>query len=83
MARIQKLAIVDSLSRAIGDEAARQFADALENEIAPLVDSPQHSSDLDRIMSELKAEVWKVGATVIAFTASFVGVGVGIILAFD
>lgn len=83
MFRINELRIVDSLKEALGEETSRKYTQTLASELEPLVSETELESLLARMFAEQEARMWKIAAAIITANASLIGVGVGLILAFN
>lgn len=97
MAIINRLRFVDVLSPQIGEQASREFTEALQDEMQDVVLSPEQELLLARLMADVRAEmadvrsemadlralVWQVAATVVAINLTAIGIATGLIIALN
>ena len=94
MAIINRLRFVDTLRPRLGDQVARDFVEALQDEMSPLVTDEQVRLILDSLlpqidarMAELENRMWRIVAIATGLTIgtllTALGIATGLIIALD
>ena len=64
MAIINRLRFVDTLRERLGDDVSREFTEALQDEMAPLMTKTEVQMMISGLVDQIEARVWRVVAVV-------------------
>ncbi len=85
MAIINRLRFVDTLRERLGDQVSRDFTDALQDEMAPLMTRDEIQMMISGLVDQIEARVWRVVAVVagllIAIQLTALAVAVAVLIA--
>ena len=85
MAIINRLRFVDTLRGRLGDEVSREFTDALQNEMMPLMPKEDIQAMIGGLVDQFEARVWRVIAVVAglmtAILLAALAIAVGVLIA--
>lgn len=62
MAIINRLRMVDTLRERLGDDVSREFTEALQDEMAPLMTKNEIQLMIASLLDQLEARMWRVVA---------------------
>ena len=87
MAIINRLRFVDTLRERLGDNAAREFTEALQDEMAPLMTREEIQWMIAGLLDQVEARMWRVVAIVsglvVAILLGAIAVATTLILTLD
>ncbi len=83
MAIINRLRIVDTLSERLGDEASREFADALQDEFSPMMTKEEIQLMISGLVDQFETRMWRVVAIATALQLTAIATAAGLIIALN
>ena len=83
VAIINRLRIVDTLRDPVGEKAAREFAEALQDEMAPLMTQQEIQLMISGLVDQIEARMWRVTATGVVILSAIAGITTTLILALN
>lgn len=87
MAIINGLRMVDTLRERLGDDVSREFTEALQDEMAPLMTKDEIQMLISGLVDQIEARVWRVVAIVsgivVAVLLGAIAVATTLILTLD
>lgn len=85
MAIINRLRFVDLLRERLGEQVSRDFTNALQDEMAPLMTRDEIQMMISGLVDQFEARVWRVVAVVagvmIAIQLTALGIAVAVLIA--
>lgn len=83
MAIINGLRFVDTLRERLGDQVSRQFTDALQDEMAPLMTKEEIHMLISGLVDQFEARMWRVIAIATGLQLSALALATTLILTLD
>ncbi|MDE2987683.1 MAG: hypothetical protein OXT70_06460 [Chloroflexota bacterium] len=83
MAIINRLRFVDVLRDRLGDDGAREFAEALHDEMTPLMTKEEIQSMISGLVDQFETRMWRVVAIATGLQLTALGVVAGVIIALN
>ena len=81
MAIINRLRFVDVLRDRLGDDGAREFADALQDELTPMMAKEEIQLMISGLVDQVEARIWRVAAIAGALYLTALAIAVGVLIA--
>lgn len=81
MAIINRLRFVDVLRDRLGDDEAREFAAALQDEMTPLMAKEEIQLLISRLVDQVEVRIWRVAAIAGALYLTTLAIAVGVLIA--
>ncbi|MXV81250.1 MAG: hypothetical protein F4X58_04275 [Chloroflexi bacterium] len=81
MAIINRLRFVDVLRDRLGDVEAREFADALQDELTPMMAKEEIQLMISGLVDQVEARIWRVAAIAGALYLTALAIAVGVLIA--
>lgn len=83
MAIINKLRMVDTLRERLGDDVSREFTDALQDEMAPLMTKEEIQMLISGLVDQIEARMWRVAAFATGILIGVIAIATTLILALN
>ncbi len=83
MAIINRLRFVDTLRERLGDQVSRDFTDALQDEMAPLMTKDEIQLMISGLVDQIETRMWRVVAIATALQLTAIGIAAGVIVALN
>lgn len=83
MAIINGLRFVDTLRERLGDQVSRQFTDALQDEMAPLMTKEEIHMLISGLVDQFEAQMWRVIAIATGLQLTALALATTLILTLD
>ena len=83
MAIINRLRFVDVLRERLGDEVSRDFTEALQEEMAPLMTKEEIQMMISGLVDQIEARMWRVVAIATGLQLTALGIVAGVIIALN
>lgn len=83
MAIINRLRFVDTLRERLGEQVSRDFTDALQDELAPLMTKDEIQMMISGLVDQIEARMWRVVAIATALQLTAIGIAAGVIIALN
>ncbi|MYA00609.1 MAG: hypothetical protein F4038_10750 [Chloroflexi bacterium] len=81
MAIINRLRFMDVLRDRLGDVEAREFADALQDELTPMMAKEEIQLMISGLVDQVEARIWRVAAIAGALYLTALAIAVGVLIA--
>ncbi len=81
MAIINRLRFVDTLRERLGDEVSRDFTEALQDEMAPLMTKEEIQMMIAGLVDQFETRMWRVVAIATGVQLTAIGVAAAVIIA--
>lgn len=81
MAIINRLRFVDVLRDRLGDVEARELADALQDELTPMMAKEEIQLMISGLVDQVEARIWRVAAIAGALYLTALAIAVGVLIA--
>lgn len=81
MAIINRLRFVDVLRDRLGDVEAREFAEALQDELTPMMAKEEIQLMISGLVDQVEARIWRVAAIAGALYLTALAIAVGVLIA--
>ena len=84
MAIINRLRFVDILSPSLGAEASREFAEALQDEMEPVVGEESMRlmlAEIDKRFAQMEARMWRWALGIVGINLTAIGTATAILIA--
>ncbi len=81
VAIINRLRFVDVLRDRLGDVEAREFADALQDELTPMMAKEEIQLMISGLVDQVEARIWRVAAIAGALYLTALAIAVGVLIA--
>ena len=83
MAIINRLRFVDALRERLGDDISRDFTEALQDEMAPLMTKEEIQMMISGLVDQIEARMWRVVAIATGLQLTALGIVAGVIIALN
>ena len=83
MAIINRLRFVDTLRERLGDDISRDFTEALQDEMAPLMTKEEIQMMISGLVDQIEARMWRVVAIATGLQLTALGIVAGVIIALN
>ena len=83
MAIINRLRFVDVLRERLGDDVSRDFTEALQEEMAPLMTKEEIQMMISGLVDQIEARMWRVVAIATGLQLTALGIVAGVIIALN
>ena len=86
MAIINRLRFVDILTPGLGDQASRDFAEALQDEMEPLAGDQAIKllmAQIDARFAQMEARMWRWALAIVGLNLTAIGIATGAIIALN
>ena len=83
VAIINRLRFVDVLRHRLGDDTAREFTDALQDEMTPLTTKEEIQMLISGLADQFEARMWRVVAIATGLQLTALGIAAGLIIALN
>ncbi len=86
MAIINRLRFVDILRPQLGEETARDFAEALQDEMEPLAGDQSIKllmAQVDARIAQMEARMWRWALAIVGLNLTALGIATGVIIALN
>jgi len=81
VAIINRLRFVDVLRDRLGDVEARELADALQDELTPMMAKEEIQLMISGLVDQVEARIWRVAAIAGALYLTALAIAVGVLIA--